>query len=114
MQAIGLDLWQVKSGSVFDNILITDDVAVAAAEAEDIKKTFDKEKEMKEKQDAEEKKSDDAAKDEDDEDEDEEDDKTTEAPEAVSYPPISFLVEFLKKLIFLEILVFKIHKILTF
>lgn len=26
---IGLDLWQVKSGTIFDNILFTDDIAVA-------------------------------------------------------------------------------------
>ncbi|EDQ90596.1 uncharacterized protein MONBRDRAFT_20407 [Monosiga brevicollis MX1] len=31
---IGFDLWQVKSGTVFDNVLITDDIAVAEAAAE--------------------------------------------------------------------------------
>merc|ERR1712160_191097 len=33
--AVGLDLWQVKSGTIFDNFLITDDIeaAVAAAKA---------------------------------------------------------------------------------
>lgn len=33
--AIGLDLWQVKSGTIFDNFLITDDIesAVVAAKA---------------------------------------------------------------------------------
>merc|ERR1712066_947159 len=33
--AIGLDLWQVKSGTIFDNFLITDDIdaAITAAKA---------------------------------------------------------------------------------
>lgn len=50
--AIGLDLWQVKSGTVFDNFLITDDVdaAVAAAKAT-IEKNADGEKKMKEEAD---------------------------------------------------------------
>jgi len=29
--AVGIDIWQVKSGSVFDNILLTDDAALARA-----------------------------------------------------------------------------------
>ena len=50
--AIGLDLWQVKSGTVFDNFLITDDVdaAIAAAKAT-IEKNADGEKKMKEEAD---------------------------------------------------------------
>jgi calreticulin len=35
--AIGFDLWQVKAGTVFDNVLITDDLAVQAAWAKDFK-----------------------------------------------------------------------------
>merc|ERR1739848_411513 len=31
--AIGLDLWQVKSGTIFDNFLINDDIDAAIAEA---------------------------------------------------------------------------------
>merc|ERR1711972_568457 len=31
--AIGLDLWQVKSGTIFDNFLINDDIDAALAEA---------------------------------------------------------------------------------
>jgi len=27
--AIGIDIWQVKSGSIFDNVIITDSVATA-------------------------------------------------------------------------------------
>lgn len=39
--AIGFDLWQVKSGTIFDNVLITDDIALAKKYAEDIwKPTF--------------------------------------------------------------------------
>uniref|UniRef100_H2Y8A8 Calreticulin n=1 Tax=Ciona savignyi TaxID=51511 RepID=H2Y8A8_CIOSA len=36
---IGLDLWQVKSGTIFDNFLITDDVAHAKSECEEILST---------------------------------------------------------------------------
>jgi calreticulin len=55
--AIGIDIWQVKSGTIFDNILITDSVEEAKSHAAE---TFDKlkegEKKMKEKHDEEEKK----------------------------------------------------------
>lgn len=34
--AIGFDLWQVKSGTIFDNVLITDDPDYAKKYAEDI------------------------------------------------------------------------------
>merc|ERR1712050_445352 len=51
---VGLDLWQVKSGTIFDNFLITDD----AKHAEEVGnetwgKTKDAEKKMKDKQDEE-------------------------------------------------------------
>ncbi|CAB3396913.1 unnamed protein product [Caenorhabditis bovis] len=52
--AIGFDLWQVKSGTIFDNVLVTDSVDEAEAHAAE---TFDKlkdvEKEKKEKADEE-------------------------------------------------------------
>ena len=55
--AIGFDLWQVKSGTIFDNVLITDSVEDAKAHADE---TFEQlkegEKKMKEKHDEEEKK----------------------------------------------------------
>lgn len=77
---IGFDLWQVKSGTIFDNILITDDEDYAAEFGKDTwGETKDPEKAMKDKQDEEErKKAEEAAKemenaDDDDEDEDEED-----------------------------------------
>ncbi|XP_063787334.1 calreticulin [Pseudophryne corroboree] len=54
---IGLDLWQVKSGTIFDQFLITDDEKYAEEEAN---KTWgarkDAEKKMKEQQDEEERK----------------------------------------------------------
>merc|ERR1712066_788381 len=36
---VGFDLWQVKAGSIFDNVIITDDVADADAFAKKRKKT---------------------------------------------------------------------------
>merc|ERR1712002_922397 len=51
---VGFEIWQVKSGTIFDNILVTDDVSEAEAFA---KETFDvtkgEEKKMKDKQDEE-------------------------------------------------------------
>eukprot|EP00227_Mantoniella_beaufortii_P014962 CAMPEP_0197591348 /NCGR_PEP_ID=MMETSP1326-20131121/13019_1 /TAXON_ID=1155430 /ORGANISM="Genus nov. species nov., Strain RCC2288" /LENGTH=482 /DNA_ID=CAMNT_0043156753 /DNA_START=43 /DNA_END=1493 /DNA_ORIENTATION=+ len=35
MRYVGFELWQVKAGSIFDNVLVTDDVAYAAKFAED-------------------------------------------------------------------------------
>merc|ERR1719376_58944 len=52
---IGFDLWQVKSGTIFDNLLITDDPAVAKKQGEDLwAATRDAEKKMKDAQDEEE------------------------------------------------------------
>merc|ERR1712228_1018226 len=68
---IGFDLWQVKSGTIFDNVLITDDVEAAKKQGEDLwKATSEAEKKMKEIEDEE-----DADDEEfDDEDEDDKDD----------------------------------------
>ena len=53
--AVGFDLWQVKSGTIFDNVLVTDDEKEADEVAEAILNTTVKEeKKMKEAQDAEE------------------------------------------------------------
>ncbi|KAM4038903.1 calreticulin [Anomaloglossus baeobatrachus] len=57
ISVIGFDLWQVKSGTIFDNILITDDEKHAedyAAKTWGVRK--DAEKKMKEQQDEEERK----------------------------------------------------------
>lgn len=65
--AVGIDVWQVKSGTIFDNILITDSETEADAEAEIVlKKTIEGEKKMKKEADeAEKKKEAEAAEDED-------------------------------------------------
>ncbi|XP_075147105.1 calreticulin [Haematobia irritans] len=55
---LGFDLWQVKSGTIFDNILITDDVDMALKIAADVKKTQEGERKMKEEQDEEQRKKD--------------------------------------------------------
>merc|ERR1719248_133997 len=44
---VGIDVWQVKSGTLFDNILITDSVDTAKEHAEKIKASQTKEKELK-------------------------------------------------------------------
>lgn len=55
--AIGFDLWQVKSGTIFDNILITDDVDFAEQYGKDTwGVTKDAEKKMKDAQDEEDRK----------------------------------------------------------
>merc|ERR1712062_801874 len=54
---IGFDLWQVKSGTIFDNILITDDPVAAKKHGEEFwAVTKDAEKAMKDEQDEEERK----------------------------------------------------------
>jgi len=46
LKYVGFELWQVKAGSIFDNILVTDDVEYAKTFAEDTwRKTKDAEKE---------------------------------------------------------------------
>merc|ERR1712055_1048226 len=54
---IGFDLWQVKSGTIFDNMMITDDPAAAKAAGEALwAVTKEGEKKMKDEQDEEERK----------------------------------------------------------
>ena len=49
---VGFDLWQVKSGTIFDNIIITDSVQRAEEFGRETwKKTIDPEKKMKDEQD---------------------------------------------------------------
>lgn len=55
---IGFDLWQVKSGTVFDNVLITDDIEEAFKGASAVKDIQSAEKKMKEAQDEEQQKKD--------------------------------------------------------
>ncbi|XP_016975652.1 calreticulin [Drosophila rhopaloa] len=80
---LGFDLWQVKSGTIFDNVLITDDVELAAKIAGEVKTTQAGEKKMKEAQDEVQRKKDEEeakkASDKDDEDEDDDDEEKDES-----------------------------------
>merc|ERR1712048_327681 len=64
---IGFDLWQVKGGTIFDNVIITDDKSEADAFAKKWKALSEEEEDTKK---AEEKKDDDKEDDDDDDDED--------------------------------------------
>merc|ERR1712056_86290 len=79
---LGFDLWQVKGGTIFDNIILTDDVAEADAFAKKWKTLSEHEKAEKKKEDdakaAESKKDEDSKADEDDDDDEE---SKTEAEE---------------------------------
>merc|ERR1712187_1028011 len=79
---LGFDLWQVKGGTIFDNVIITDDVAEADKFAKTWKELSDVEKAAKKAED-DTKKAADATKDdaEDDDDEEEEDEETKESEE---------------------------------
>eukprot|EP01130_Rhizamoeba_saxonica_P000581 TRINITY_DN10548_c0_g1_i1.p1 TRINITY_DN10548_c0_g1~~TRINITY_DN10548_c0_g1_i1.p1 ORF type:complete len:388 (-),score=153.96 TRINITY_DN10548_c0_g1_i1:34-1197(-) len=48
---VGIEVWQVKSGSIFDNILITDDTETASAAADELVKITAAEKEAKKEAD---------------------------------------------------------------
>jgi len=52
---VGIEVWQVKSGTIFDNILITDDAAEAAKYVEKINTTREGEKKAYEKKEEEDK-----------------------------------------------------------
>lgn len=55
--AVGFEIWQVKSGTIFDNIIVTDDISEAEEFAkETFEKQKDEEKKMKDKLDEEERK----------------------------------------------------------
>jgi len=83
--AIGFELWQVKSGTIFDNIFVGDDVAEAEVFAKETwEATKDAEKKMKDQQEEEEKKAreaEDAKKDDGKEEEEEEEDEEEEEEE---------------------------------
>merc|ERR1711862_747279 len=77
---VGIDLWQVKAFTIFDNIIITDDVAEADAFAAKWKTLSKAEQDAKKKADetkaADDKKAEDESK--DDDDDDDEDGKSEE------------------------------------
>merc|ERR1739845_293014 len=69
---IGFDLWQVKGGTIFDNVIITDDKAEADSFAKKWKTLSESEKSKKEEEEKN-KKADDAKKEDEDEDDDDDD-----------------------------------------
>jgi len=71
---IGFDLWQVKSGTIFDNIIITDDEAEADSFTKKWKELSEVEKSKKKEED-DAKKADDKKKEDEDDDDDEDEDK---------------------------------------
>merc|ERR1712187_648877 len=74
---IGFDVWQVKGGTIFDNIIITADVAEADAFAKKWKELSEAEAAKKKEDDAA-KKDDDKKKDDEDDDDDADDEKKDE------------------------------------
>jgi len=89
--AIGFDLWQVKSGTIFDNVLISDNIEEAKAIGEELyKETSKAEKKMKDAQEEEERKKmeeEAKAKKEDNEDEDDEDEDDAEISKSAAVDP---------------------------
>merc|ERR1711930_32640 len=77
---IGFDLWQVKAGTIFDNVIITDDKAEADAFAKKWKVLSEVEQAKKKEEDDAKKAADDK-KDEKDEDDDDEDQEKKESEE---------------------------------
>merc|ERR1712086_794672 len=75
---IGFDLWQVKGGTIFDNVIVTDDVAEADEFAKKWKDLSEVEKAKKTEEDDSKKVADDKKDEKDDDDDDEEDKKETE------------------------------------
>merc|ERR1712048_687725 len=76
---VGFDLWQVKGGTIFDNIMITDDLAEADSFAKKWKELSEVEKSKKKEED-DSKKTEDKKEDEkeDDDDDDEKEKKESE------------------------------------
>lgn len=84
--AVGLDLWQVKSGTIFDNFLFTDDKETAKEAAATFKATQEGEKKMKDAQDEEERKKAEAEAKTEEKDEDNEDLDDEEADKGEAEP----------------------------
>merc|ERR1712161_119328 len=73
---LGFDLWQVKGGSIFDNIILTDDKAEADAFAKKWKDLSEVEKSKKKEEDDAKKATDDKKAESDDDDDDDDEEKT--------------------------------------
>merc|ERR1711920_345713 len=79
---LGFDLWQVKGGTIFDNVIITDDVAEADEFAKKWKALSEVEKEKKkEEDDAKKAEADKKAEEDKDDDDDDDDDEEKESEE---------------------------------
>merc|ERR1712166_1400288 len=72
---IGFDLWQGKAGSIFDNVIVTDDTAEADAFAKKWKELSEVEKAKKKEEDDSKKVADDKKDEKEDDDDDDDDDK---------------------------------------
>merc|ERR1711879_485367 len=77
---LGFDLWQVKGGTIFDNIIITDDKSEADAFAKKWKELSEVEK-AKKKEEEDSKKADDAKKEDEADDDDDDDDEKADSEE---------------------------------
>merc|ERR1711894_378878 len=78
---IGFDLWQVKGGTIFDNIIITDDVSEADSFAGKWKELSEVEAEKKKEEDASKKAEDDKKAESEGDDDDDEDEEKKESEE---------------------------------
>lgn len=87
---IGFDLWQVKSGTIFDNVLITDDVEYAKKVLAGLKETQEGEKKAKEALDKAEREA--AKQDEKKEDSEEDDDDDDDADEEEHVPQVEVFI----------------------
>merc|ERR1712194_601155 len=72
---IGFDLWQVKAGAIFDNVIVTDDLKEADVFAKKWKDLSEVEKAKKKEEDDSKKVADDKKDEKDDDDDDEEEDR---------------------------------------
>jgi len=79
LEYVAMEIWQVKAGTIFDNILVTDDEAVAKEKRDAILEAVKGEKEAKEAFDEASKPKEVEEEDEDDEEEDDDDDVEEEA-----------------------------------
>lgn len=80
---VGLDLWQVKSGTIFDNVLVTDDVEYAKSVVTFLKTRQDGEQKMKEEQDKAERDAEQTEEKKDNEEDDDDDDSEGDEEEHV-------------------------------
>jgi len=79
LEYVAMEIWQVKAGTIFDNILVTDDEAVAKEKRDAILEAVKGEKEAKEAFDEASKPKEAESDDEDDEEDDDDDDVEEEA-----------------------------------